>query len=141
MEHSLHLSAKYFVQTVAPSSPRKIAKKIERALQNAQIDGEVNLDTLGDKLAGFLFDDGDNDAGEDGEDEDNTTDLDAGDCLGKALAHVLACPKDCRAHALSDTGIASSTRFFQILMCTSRGPYSRASSLDPNPLGFALPAP
>jgi hypothetical protein len=119
---------------VAPSFPHKIAKKIKCALQNAQIDGEVDLNTLDNELAGFLFNDRDND---DGEDKDDTTDLDAGNSLGKALV----CPKDCRAHTLSDMGITPSMHFLQIFMCTSQDPYFGASSLDSNLLGFALPVP
>jgi hypothetical protein len=91
MEHSLHLSAKHFVQAVAPSSPQKIARKIKNALRNAEMNGEVNLDMLDEELAGFSFDDGDNNECEgegEGGSEDDAMDLDAGDSLGKALALV-----------------------------------------------------
>jgi hypothetical protein len=91
MEHSLHLSAKHFVQAVAPSSPRKIARKIKSALRNAEMNGQVNLDMLDEELAGFSFDDGDDNEGEgegESEGEDVATDFNAGDSLSKALALV-----------------------------------------------------
>ena len=89
MEHSLHLSAKHFVQAVTPTSPNKIAKKIKSALQKAHINGDVDLDRLDEEVIGFSFDDGD-DGGEDdgGEYDSNTSDFDVGDSLGKALALV-----------------------------------------------------
>jgi hypothetical protein len=83
MEHLLHLSAKHFVQAIALSLPQQIAKKIKSTLQHAEINGEVNVDILDAELDRFSFNDGDESEG-----EGNTTDLDVGDSLGKALALV-----------------------------------------------------
>jgi hypothetical protein len=61
MEHSLHLAAKHFVQSIAPCSSKKAD----------------NLDT----------DTEDDPVPDNGEDDDDD-DIDAGDSLGKAIALV-----------------------------------------------------
>jgi hypothetical protein len=94
MEHSLHLSAKHFVQAIAPSSAQKIAKKIKSVLQKAEIDGEIDLDMLDEEVVGFSFDDGDDNGSED---DGDTASFSAGDSLGKALALVSqACIHQCQ---------------------------------------------
>jgi hypothetical protein len=61
MEHSLHLAAKHFVQTIVPLSKKR---------------GTSGADEEGDSAS-------------DGEDNDgNDEDIDAGDSLGKAIALV-----------------------------------------------------
>jgi hypothetical protein len=84
MEHSLHLSAKHFVEAVTPSSPKKIAQKVKCALTKAQHEGDIDLEQLNMELEGF---DGEDDSGED-EDGDHDTDFNVGDAVGKALALV-----------------------------------------------------
>ena len=81
----MHLSAKHFVQAIAPSSPQKITKKIKSVLQDAEINGEVDFDFLNGEVNGFSFDDG-NDDGSEG--DGNMMEFDVGDSLGKALALV-----------------------------------------------------
>jgi hypothetical protein len=87
MEHSLHLSAKHFVQAIAPLSPQKIAKKIKSVLQDAEINGEVDFNFLNGEVNGFSFDDG-NDNGSEGDGDGDMMEFDVGDSLGKALALV-----------------------------------------------------
>jgi hypothetical protein len=65
MEHSLHLAAKHFVQTIGPPSSKK------HAALGADLECEAVLD-----------DDNDN------EDDDEDLDLAAGDSLAKAIALV-----------------------------------------------------
>jgi hypothetical protein len=86
MEHSLHLAAKHLVQAIAPLSPRAVASKVKKALQAAQVNGDVDLDILDRELVGFSFDDGDDESGDD--DGGDMTGFDVGDSLGKALALV-----------------------------------------------------
>jgi hypothetical protein len=62
MEHSLHLAAKHFVQTIAPHHPKKRTASTDSGDESASDGGED--------------DDGDDDA------------VDAGDSLGKAIALV-----------------------------------------------------
>jgi hypothetical protein len=68
MEHSLHLAAKHFVQTIAPHSGKKR--------------GTSGTDTGGDPAS----DDEDHDG--DDEDDDQDEDFITGDSLGKAIALV-----------------------------------------------------
>jgi hypothetical protein len=88
MEHSLHLGAGHFVRGVAPTSSRKILKKVQCVVQNA-CDGEAyDLDQLNAELADI------EDGGEGGvadevaDDEDNGVEYEAADSIGKALALV-----------------------------------------------------
>jgi hypothetical protein len=90
MEHSVDLSAKTFVQAIAPSSSRKILKKIKKALQVMGDDNSstFDLDDIDAHLADFNFDDDNNEevGGED--DEEDEVEVDAADAVGKALLLV-----------------------------------------------------
>lgn len=132
MEHSLHLAAKHFVQSVSPVSPTSIQKKASAALKMARDDAHMSMDEF--DRAMFVIDfnhiheddyfdhlsDGEGD--DDGVDED--TDFTPGDSLGKALALV----KQVRsffpdvvtgtyfATLFSDSHVTSGKNFFQIFM-------------------------
>lgn len=89
MEHSVDLSAKTFVQAVAPteSSARKILKKTKKTPQ------VTSNDDSGAHLTDFSFDDDDDDdeenEGDDGEEEEALeVEVDAADSVGKALLLV-----------------------------------------------------
>jgi hypothetical protein len=87
MEHSLHLGAGHFVKGVAPTSSRKILKKVQRIVQNARENGAYDLDELDTELADI------EDGGEDGDgneitDEDSGAEYEVADSIGKALALV-----------------------------------------------------
>jgi hypothetical protein len=64
MEHSLHLAAKHFVQSIAPCSSKKA--------------DNPGTDTEDDPVPDNIDDD----------DDDDDDDIDAGDSLGKAIALV-----------------------------------------------------
>ena len=69
MEHSLHVACKHFIETVAPTSPAAIRKKVNAPSTFNQENPE--------------------DGGKTNEDEDDSdTEFTAGDALGKALALV-----------------------------------------------------
>ena len=89
MEHSVDLSAKTFVQAIAPASPRRILKKMKTILKDASIDGSgaFDLDDLDARLANFDFEENgdDGDAGEGSEDEEADDAEDTADAIRKAL--------------------------------------------------------
>lgn len=93
MEHSVDLSAKTFVQAVAPSSSRKILKKMKKALQVVSDDdsGTFDLDDIDARLANFNFGD-DNDEEIEGEDDEEDealeAEVDTAAAVGKALLLV-----------------------------------------------------
>lgn len=85
MEHAVHLAASHFVSEVAPTSPSKLIKKVKQVLRDVNMDGEApDLDALNAQLDAFEID-GDADP-DDSEDEDTEADL--SDSLGKALVLV-----------------------------------------------------
>jgi len=87
------LSAKTFVQAVAPSSSRKILKKMKKALQVVSDDdsGTFDLDDIDARLANFNFGD-DNDEEIEGEDDEEDealeAEVDTAAAVGKALLLV-----------------------------------------------------
>jgi hypothetical protein len=83
MEHSIDLSAKHFVNAVAPSSTRKLLKKIKHAFEGVELDNDLDLDTLDAWLAECDF----NEVEED-EDEGSGETFKMEDSIGKALALV-----------------------------------------------------
>jgi hypothetical protein len=86
MEHSLHLEAGHFVKGVAPTSSRKILKKVQRAVRKACDDGACDLDQLDAELADIEDGGGDGDGDDDEDDEDSQVEV--ADSIGKALALV-----------------------------------------------------
>lgn len=88
MEHSLHLGAGHFVKGVAPTSSRKILKKVHRVVQDAHDSGAYDLDQLDAELADIEDggEDGDGDEVADG--EDSEVEFEVADSIGKALALV-----------------------------------------------------
>ncbi|KAF9003891.1 hypothetical protein BDQ17DRAFT_1424862 [Cyathus striatus] len=120
MEHAVHLSAKHFVQTIAPASSSVINKKIKAALKKSSRKGDLDLDELVSRSV-FLHEvvklakidlEAENEGEGDGKDEDevegeargkddgddNFT-FQASDSLGKALALVKQIHKSPQAHA------------------------------------------
>jgi hypothetical protein len=88
MEHSVDLSAKTFVQAVAPSSSQKILKKMKKALQVVSDDDSstFDLDDIDAHLANFNFGDDDDEIEDDDDDEDGVgAEVDAAAAVGKAL--------------------------------------------------------
>jgi hypothetical protein len=92
MEHSLHLAAKHFVETVSPISSSSVRKKAAAALRLAREGGHLNMEEFDRALHSVDGDDvGEvghwtDDDGNDDYDDDN--DFTPGDALGKALALV-----------------------------------------------------
>ncbi|KAF9002760.1 hypothetical protein BDQ17DRAFT_1326512 [Cyathus striatus] len=74
MEHAVHLSAKHFVQTIAPTSPSMINKKIKAVLKKLSCKGNLDLDEFNKELAKI--------------DLEVENEGDASNLLGKALALV-----------------------------------------------------
>ncbi|KAF8997519.1 hypothetical protein BDQ17DRAFT_1429030 [Cyathus striatus] len=99
MEHAIHLSAKHFVQTVAPASTSNLSKNIKAALKKSSHKGDLDLDELDKELAEINLEAENEDEGAaeakseseevaiKGDDDDNYT-FHPGDSLGKALALV-----------------------------------------------------
>jgi hypothetical protein len=97
MEHSLHLAAKHFVESVCPVSPASVLKKATAALKMARRGAHLNMEEFdramyvvdSDYEKSFAADDYDV-AGEDSGDEsdDWESDFTSGDSLGKALGLV-----------------------------------------------------
>jgi hypothetical protein len=83
MEHSIDLSAKHFVNAVAPSSTQKLLKKIKHAFEGVELDNDLDLDALDARLAECNFEDV-----EEEEDEGSGETFEMGDSIGKALALV-----------------------------------------------------
>lgn len=86
MEHSIDLSAKHFVNAVAPSSTRKLLKKIKHAfegVEGVELNNDLDLDALDARLAECDLDDLEED-----EDEGSGETFEMGDSIGKALALV-----------------------------------------------------
>ena len=88
MEHSLHLGAGHFVKGVAPTSSRKILKKVQRVLQNARENGAYDLDELDAELADIEDGGEDGDGNEITDEEDSGAEYEVADSIGKALALV-----------------------------------------------------
>ena len=88
MEHSIDLAACHFIQDISTSSTQKIVKKIKHALQDVAVGDTVDLNTLNAHLAAGGFDSDDDLDGEEDGDEENFTDFDVADSIGKALALV-----------------------------------------------------
>jgi hypothetical protein len=82
MEHSIDLSAKHFVNAVAPSSTRKLLKKMKNAFDGVELDDDLDLDALDARLAECDLDDVEDDEEASGES------FDMGNSIGKALALV-----------------------------------------------------
>ena len=68
MEHSLHVAAKHFVQTIAPHFSKKLGTSGNEGNPTSANDSE--------------------DPASDNDDEDEDEDIDSGDSLGKAIALV-----------------------------------------------------
>lgn len=82
MEHALHLAAKHFVEGVNPTPVSKLAKKFKAAMQTATDEGtELDIDALEKEISGIDFE-------AMGGDDDDETDFDMADTVGKALALV-----------------------------------------------------
>ncbi|KAF8156025.1 hypothetical protein B0H34DRAFT_517919 [Crassisporium funariophilum] len=90
MEHSVDLSAKTFVQTISPSSARKVLAKIKRAFKATSIDDSntFDIDELDTRLADFDFDEGEEEEDDEVDDAALEEDFDAADSIGKALMLV-----------------------------------------------------
>lgn len=88
MEHSLHITAKHFVEAMAPASPTCIQKKVKAALEKAQDNGQLNLDQFNEALTTLNPDDVDGPDNGRGDSEDDDAEFTSGDSLGKALALV-----------------------------------------------------
>lgn len=84
MEHALHIACKHLVETIAPTSPTTIRKKVRAALQAASVNGDLDLDALDDELKLATL--GLENYGDNSDDED--VEFSHGDVLGKALALV-----------------------------------------------------
>lgn len=93
MEHSLHLAAKHFVETVSPIFPTSIQKKAAAALKMAREDLCLNKAEYDKVLFAVdhnydVNDDGDSDGSRpEPDDWDEDLCFSPGDSLGKALAH------------------------------------------------------
>ena len=111
MEHAIHLSAKYFADEIAPSS-RAITSKAKQLLQQAELNGKIDLGDFA------VNDDSEND-------EDGDDDFVAGDTLGKAMAlvkQVCLC-STCKVLPINispDSRLSSSSRFLQTVLRASR---------------------
>jgi hypothetical protein len=81
MEHSIHLAAGHFITTVSPTSSRRLFNKIQKAFKKAQRSDNVDVD---DEIPELVEDNSD---GGDGDEEDMTQ-FDLSDTIGKALALV-----------------------------------------------------
>ncbi|KAF9004688.1 hypothetical protein BDQ17DRAFT_1325506 [Cyathus striatus] len=110
MEHAIHLSAKHFIQAVAPSSPSNLNKKIKAALKkSSHHDGSLDLDELDKELADINLEveneeegpveEESNTEGVNEVDSDNDFTFLPGDLLGKALALVKQIHKSPQAQA------------------------------------------
>jgi hypothetical protein len=130
MEHSLHLAAKHFVETVSPISSSSVRKKAAAALRLAREGGHLNMEEFDRALHSVDGDDvGEvghwtDDDGNDDYDDDN--DFTPGDALGKALALVKQV-RFCfsifvalhRAHpSYPDPYVATSANIFQVVVHT-----------------------
>jgi hypothetical protein len=123
MEHSLHLAAKHFVQTIAPHSSRKA--------------DNPGTDTEDDHVS---------DNGED--DDDDGDDVDAGDSLGKAIALVKQvsfsrpyCYIFCINECATDSQIAAGKGILPCNLHPSRDHPTRTSSVDSYSMGIPLRFP
>ncbi len=87
MEHSVDLAAKTFAQAISPSSSQRFLK-MKKALQVASDNnsGAFDLDDFDACLADFDNDDNDDEEIDGGNEEE--TDVDAADTIGKALLLV-----------------------------------------------------
>jgi hypothetical protein len=91
MEHVVHLAASHIMQEIAPSSAQKLLKKAKEAMKNAGIDEDLDIDQLNAGLSELTdkcdnYETRDADLGADADDDE--TDIDAADAIGKALALV-----------------------------------------------------
>ena len=81
MEHALHLAAKHFVEDVAPTSAGKLLNKVKEAMAiAADADEAIDLDSLNTELSSI-------EVGEESEDDEDT-EFDVADTVGKALALI-----------------------------------------------------
>lgn len=86
VEHAVHIATKYVVETIAPTPPKPLHKKIRQLLNEACNSGEMNSDEVNQVLSSL-------DGGED-DDEADESDWTSGDALGKLLAlikQVISC--------------------------------------------------
>jgi hypothetical protein len=83
MEHALHLAAKHFVESVAPTSANQLLQKVKGAMANATENGaQLNMDVLNSEI-----EDIEAELGDKVEDKDDD-DYNVADTIGKALALV-----------------------------------------------------
>lgn len=131
MEHSLHLAAKHFVETVCPVSPASIRKKATAALKLAREGGQLSMDEFSqaldavdaDDIAAHEYDEYGDGSG-DSDPDDDETEFTPGDALGKALALVkqvrpillLSWLPTNSIECYSDSDVASSKSFFQVFV-------------------------
>lgn len=110
-EHILNLTARHFVDGIAPTSHAALLKKIRQALDNGN---DADLDALNKRLASMETNSDEMD------DEETFDSLNAGDSLGRALALIeQVCAIAILSSALtdnlrfSDSEIPSSSRVLQ----------------------------
>ncbi|KAF9004669.1 hypothetical protein BDQ17DRAFT_1354476 [Cyathus striatus] len=70
MEHALHLAAKHFVETIAPTTSTAITKKVRAALKKSSRRGDLDLDELDHELAEINLDEPDTDGNSESDNED-----------------------------------------------------------------------
>ena len=86
MEHALHLAAKHFVEDVAPTSVGKLLNKVKEAMAiAADVDEAVDLDSLNTELSSIEVE---MLRGKESEDDEDT-EFDVADTVGKALALIM----------------------------------------------------
>jgi hypothetical protein len=89
MEHSLHLAAKHFIESVSPVSPASIRKKAAAALKMAREGIHINMEEFEQAMSVVDVDYDDRDSNGSGPDDwDKDTNFTPGDSLGKALGLV-----------------------------------------------------
>ncbi|KAF8981567.1 hypothetical protein BDQ17DRAFT_1337289 [Cyathus striatus] len=87
MEHALHLAAKHFIETIAPTTSTSISKKVRAVLKKSSHRGELDLEELDHELAEINLDE--SEAAEvDSESDNEDFSFCAGNSLEKALALV-----------------------------------------------------
>ncbi|KAJ7438162.1 ribonuclease H-like domain-containing protein [Mycena latifolia] len=82
IEHAVHIAAKHFVETVAPTPPKPLHKKIRKLLHEACSSGELNEEDVATIISSLG---GDKDEVPEAEDNDQWT---TGDAVGKILALI-----------------------------------------------------